>query len=133
MDTLAVRLTVPLAVSELDFDKQNNKQKSVRPAWRTKQKARTKSGLLLKDWRLPSLAEAIQPLPSAMQRLTAVFGMGTGRTTAVLPPKTLNLNDGHADKNQPNHRKQALKTVKERHARSLKTTYRGQLEQFASY
>ncbi len=98
-----------------------------------KQKARTMSGLLLKDWRLPTLAEAIQPLPSAMQRLTAVFGMGTGRTTAVLPPKTLNLNDGDADKNQPNHQKQALKIIKERHARSLKTTYRGQLEQFASY
>jgi hypothetical protein len=44
-------------------------------------------GFLMKDWRLPTLAEAIQPLPSAMQRLTAVFGMGTGRTTAVLPPK----------------------------------------------
>ena len=43
-------------------------------------------GFLLKDWRLPTLAEAIQPLPSAMQRLTAVFGMGTGRTTAVMPP-----------------------------------------------
>ena len=41
---------------------------------------------ILKDWRLPTLAEAIQPLPSAMQRLTAVFGMGTGRTTAVMPP-----------------------------------------------
>ena len=44
-------------------------------------------GFNMKDWRLPTLAEAIQPLPSAMQRLTAVFGMGTGRTTAVLPPK----------------------------------------------
>ena len=41
----------------------------------------------LKDWRLPTLAEAIQPLPSALQCLTAVFGMGTGRTTAVMPPK----------------------------------------------
>ena len=40
----------------------------------------------MKDWRLPTLAEAIQPLPSAMQCLTAVSGMGTGRTTAVLPP-----------------------------------------------
>jgi hypothetical protein len=44
------------------------------------------SGFLMKDWRLPTLAEAIQPLPSALQCLTAVFGMGTGRTTAVLPP-----------------------------------------------
>ena len=43
----------------------------------------------LKDWRLPTLAEAIQPLPSALQCLTAVFGMGTGRTTAVMPPKML--------------------------------------------
>jgi hypothetical protein len=43
----------------------------------------------MKDWRLPTLAEAIQPLPSALQCLTAVFGMGTGRTTAVLPPKIL--------------------------------------------
>ena len=44
------------------------------------------SGFCLKDWRLPTLAEAIQPLPSAMQCLTAEFGMGSGRTTAVLPP-----------------------------------------------
>jgi hypothetical protein len=47
------------------------------------------SGFLLKDWRRPTLAEPIELLPSARQRLTAVFGMGTGRTTAVLPPKCL--------------------------------------------
>ena len=38
--------------------------------------------LILKEWRLPTLAESIKPLPSATLRLTAVFGMGTGRTTA---------------------------------------------------
>src|SRR3954453_23546397 len=45
------------------------------------------SGFLMKDWRRPTLAEPIGLLPSAQQCLTAVFGMGTGRTTAVLPPK----------------------------------------------
>jgi hypothetical protein len=46
-------------------------------------KAETKRfGLREKIWRQPTLAEAIQPLPSARLRLTAVFGMGTGRTTA---------------------------------------------------
>src|SRR6185436_2960339 len=52
---------------------------------RTK-KAETRGGNLgfyiLNIWRQPTLAEAIQPLPSARLRLTAVFGMGTGRTTA---------------------------------------------------
>jgi hypothetical protein len=43
--------------------------------------------LLNKAWRRPTLAEAIQPLPSAMRRLTAVFGMGTGRTTALWSPE----------------------------------------------
>ena len=43
----------------------------------------------MKEWRLPTLAEAIQLLPSAMQCLTAVFGMGTGRTTALWPPNCL--------------------------------------------
>ena len=39
-----------------------------------------------KKWRLPTLAESIKPLPSATLRLTAVFGMGTGRTAASWPP-----------------------------------------------
>ena len=44
---------------------------------------------ILSDWpfhkprQQPTLAEAIQPLPSVMLRLTAVFGMGTGRSTAA--------------------------------------------------
>ena len=42
---------------------------------------------VLKNWRLPTLAEAIQPLPSATLRLTAEFGKGSGRTTALWPPK----------------------------------------------
>lgn len=41
----------------------------------------------MKEWRRPTLAEPIGLLPSAQQCLTAVFGMGTGRTTAVLSPK----------------------------------------------
>ena len=49
------------------------------------------SGFLLKDWRRPTLAEPIELLPSARQRLTAVFGMGTGRTTAVMPPNYLRV------------------------------------------
>ena len=44
--------------------------------------------LLLKDWRQPTLAEPIGLLPSARLRLTAEFGMGSGRTTALWPPKT---------------------------------------------
>ena len=40
-----------------------------------------------KIWRQPTLAESIKPLPSARLCLTAVFGMGTGRTTALWPPK----------------------------------------------
>ena len=40
-----------------------------------------------KIWRQPTLAEAIQPLPSARLCLTAEFGMGSGRTTALWSPK----------------------------------------------
>src|SRR2546427_11475368 len=40
-----------------------------------------------KIWRLPTLAQAIQALPSATLRLTAEFGMGSGRTTALLATK----------------------------------------------
>jgi hypothetical protein len=36
-----------------------------------------------KIWRQPTLAEAIQPLPSARLRLTAEFGMGSGRAAAL--------------------------------------------------
>jgi hypothetical protein len=52
-------------------------------------KAETPSGIsaFQKNWRQPTLAEAIQPLPSARLRLTAEFGMGSGRTTALWPPK----------------------------------------------
>src|SRR5262245_46108983 len=49
--------------------------------------ARWRPAHSIKDRRRPTLAEAIQPLPSALQRLTAVFGMGTGRSTAVLSPE----------------------------------------------
>src|ERR1044072_3254689 len=48
---------------------------------------RTKFRPFLKNWRRPTLAESIKPLPSARLRLTAEFGMGSGRTTALWPPK----------------------------------------------
>src|ERR1039458_5052862 len=53
-----------------------------------KAKTRRKfSGFLFKDWRLPTLAEPIGLLPSARLCLTAEFGMGSGRTTALWPPR----------------------------------------------
>ena len=50
-----------------------------------KKKAALAGGFLI--WRLPTLAEPIEPLPSAALRLTAEFGMGSGRTAALLPPE----------------------------------------------
>src|SRR6266480_4286155 len=38
-------------------------------------------------WRRPTLARPIAVLPSALQRFTAVFGMGTGGATALLSPE----------------------------------------------
>src|SRR5205814_8463696 len=38
-------------------------------------------------WRRPTLARPIAVLPSGLQRFTAVFGMGTGGTTALLSPE----------------------------------------------
>lgn len=50
----------------------------------------TSSLLKEKPRQRPTLAQAIQALPSATQRLTAEFGMGSGRTTALMSPgKTL--------------------------------------------
>ena len=43
----------------------------------------------MKTWRRPTLAEPIEPLPSAMLCLTAEFGMGSGRATALWSPKNL--------------------------------------------
>src|SRR5699024_12420484 len=37
-------------------------------------------------WRRPTLAEAKPQLPSALESLTSVFGMGTGVTSPLLPP-----------------------------------------------
>jgi hypothetical protein len=51
-----------------------------------KKKSADKSALFL-IWRQPTLAQAIQALPSAMRRLTAEFGMGSGRATASWSPK----------------------------------------------
>src|SRR5262245_10452881 len=54
---------------------------------KAKKPKRTSFRLLRKNWRQPTLAESIKPLPSARLCLTAVFGMGTGRTTALWPPR----------------------------------------------
>jgi hypothetical protein len=83
--------------------------------------------LFLKDWRLPTLAEAIQPLPSAMQCLTAVFGMGTGRTTAVMPPKSACARPPRlaAQKTLPCIVKDRIRNGS---GDSLKTTHRGKKE-----
>ena len=82
------------------------------------------SRLLQKNWRQPTLAEAIQPLPSARLRLTAEFGMGSGRTTALWPPKSYR-------RSQPLRgvlqrfcaARHDFKSFKE-HSCSLKTTHR---------
>src|SRR2546425_2667944 len=50
-------------------------------------KSRNITSVRYKDWRQPTLAQAIQALPSARLCLTAEFGMGSGRTTALWPPK----------------------------------------------
>src|SRR5438477_11659401 len=50
-------------------------------------KSRFLRRLFLKSWRQPTLAESIKPLPSARLCLTAEFGKGSGRTTALWPPK----------------------------------------------
>ena len=88
------------------------------------------SGFCLKDWRLPTLAEAIQPLPSAMQCLTAEFGMGSGRTTAVLPPNCYTR--------PPRIRRSELTPcfvkdhIRNKFGDSLKTTHRKHVEHFSN-
>src|SRR5436305_1015892 len=54
---------------------------------RLKKKSRNMISVRCENWRQPTLAQAIQALPSARLRLTAEFGMGSGRTTALWPPK----------------------------------------------
>ena len=39
--------------------------------------------MILHAWRRPTLAEAKPQLPSALESLTAVFGMGTGVTSPL--------------------------------------------------
>jgi hypothetical protein len=41
---------------------------------------------LLFAWRRPALTGGNPQLPSALKSLTAVFGMGTGVTSSLLPP-----------------------------------------------
>ena len=37
-------------------------------------------------WQFPTLAWGVPTLPSALRRFTSEFGMGSGGTTALLPP-----------------------------------------------
>ena len=68
----------------------------------TKEKEPKRNFGSLKDWRQPTLAQAIQALPSARLCLTAEFGMGSGRATALWPPKNclgqLSLVSGSCDR-----------------------------------
>src|SRR2546422_8395876 len=52
-------------------------------------KSRNITSVRYENWRQPTLAQAIQALPSARLCLTAEFGMGSGRTTALWPPRNV--------------------------------------------
>ncbi len=85
-----VRIHVSFFVSLFWFSTERSsdstsKQKMILPIERPK--LRLKFRPFNKNWRQPTLAEPIELLPSARLCLTAEFGMGSGRTTALLPPK----------------------------------------------
>ncbi len=42
--------------------------------------------VLFKAWQFPTLAWGDPTLPSALRRFTSEFGMGSGGTTALVPP-----------------------------------------------
>ena len=65
-----------------------SKKKEKRQAGKAKRASlmRRPYDVLNKPRRRPTLAQAIQALPLATQRLTAEFGMGSGRTTASRSP-----------------------------------------------
>src|ERR1041385_1536328 len=63
---------------------------------------RTKFRRFLKNWRRPTLAESIKPLPSARLCLTAEFGMGSGRTTALWPPRNVTGDTWQVTRKPPN-------------------------------
>jgi hypothetical protein len=52
----------------------------------TNPKKRTAIAVLLVAWRRPALTGGNPQLPSALKSLTAVFGMGTGVTSSLMPP-----------------------------------------------
>ena len=62
----------------------------LRSRLRLRKKPKRTFRLLERIWRQPTLAEPIGLLPSARLCLTAEFGMGSGRTTALWPPKNRN-------------------------------------------
>ena len=54
---------------------------------RTKHPLLVSAGAGVLFWRRPTLARPIVVLPSGLQRFTAVFGMGTGGSTALGSPE----------------------------------------------
>jgi hypothetical protein len=47
---------------------------------------------LFDAWQFPTLAWGDPTLPSALRRFTSEFGMGSGGTTALLPPRQILFN-----------------------------------------
>ena len=52
-------------------------------------------------WQLPTLAQPRDALPSGLRRFTSVFGMGTGGTTAQMPPEVNSRRGFHLDQSSP--------------------------------
>ena len=56
--------------------------------WHNAKRPSTRMAFLtfLDAWQFPTLAWGDPTLPSALRRFTSEFGMGSGGTTALLPP-----------------------------------------------
>ena len=65
-----------------------NMMRGYLPDRRRKKALNVSSGLLylFDAWQFPTLAWGDPTLPSALRRFTSEFGMGSGGTTALLPP-----------------------------------------------
>ena len=85
MDTLAVRLAVPLIGPAKVFH-----LLGLRPAGRTKKKPRFsfEVGAFSLIRQRPTLPYGDRIVPSALEGLTAEFGMGSGVTPPLSPPET---------------------------------------------
>ncbi len=95
------------------------------PSRQKTKKAETHFGVSAfnKNWRQPTLAEPIELLPSARLCLTAEFGMGSGRTTALLPPKIVRQ-IVRQSAIRPNRTNQRFKEQMPEYRHSLKIAHR---------